>query len=70
MAPDSLTPSPADAQVTDVQAQHRDYSYGVWCARPADGDVDYYGKGSSRLSCRPVRVSVPLLLKPQIAPKL
>ena len=37
-------------------AEHRDDSYYVWCARPADGDVDYSLKDLYRVSCRPVRL--------------
>ena len=36
--------------------EHRDNSYYVWCARPADGDGDYFTKDNHRMSCRPVRL--------------
>jgi hypothetical protein len=37
-------------------SEHRDVSYGVWCARLADGGVDWGYKVSLRQSCRPCRV--------------
>jgi hypothetical protein len=37
-------------------AEHRDFSYFVWCARLADGGGGWSNKDLSRQSCRPVRV--------------